>query len=163
VKLFCIVILGSTSIVNRKQLSGTIDTVACYQAIFGENFWKNACIIATHYSNEPSIKDQREQDGQNKSTRAAQIQKLFEEMFPSVKTSLKIYFCDTKDLGQTYDVTTSELFQISQATENILAYDLKTMRNVLCHWREHRNQVLALHRKLIKNHELGEYEFARYT
>ena len=55
IKLFPIVINGQT----RAEQQCTIDTIAMFQEIFGENFWKNAVFVVTHFSNSPEQKENR--------------------------------------------------------------------------------------------------------
>ena len=47
VKLFAIVINGQL----RGAQKSTIDTITIYEEIFGTDFWKNACLVVTRFSN----------------------------------------------------------------------------------------------------------------
>jgi len=44
----------------RGKQTSTIETIRIYQEVFGINFWKNACVVITHFSRHPEAEKIRE-------------------------------------------------------------------------------------------------------
>jgi hypothetical protein len=166
INLFPIVINGQT----RAGAKSTLDALGIFEEIFSGSFWRNACIVVTHFSRNPMAEAIRIEQGVTKDSKKAEILEVINERFwHSQEKNLRIpvYFVDAFDMDKEYDKekTQDELRRMVRLAKDNTPFATKNMRKCMSvKWRDYKDRIITIHLDMLQKefingfHGLGPEE-----